>query len=289
MPEHNPISLGKMEKDTLTLIQVQDLIFAREQQEASMPGARLTNLDSAIQEMLNGLPPDVRSHFMRMNTKGTLGIVPLSNGCCSACGMRLPVSQYHAVRAADRLYRCSSCARFVYDPESPVRRVSQKKARGEPPPAGMARFSAPVLMKPNLEAEDRDGAIAELAALMESEKFITSATRLTEEALRREAIASTAVDHGLAFPHVRGVEGGGLTLALGVSKKGIRFGGASKTPTRVIFLMVIPSAASAFYLKLLAGLSQTFREEDAREALLGAETPAELWKALVKSTRSTVA
>ena len=36
---------------------------------------------------------------------------------------------------------------------------------------------------------------------------------------------STAVDNAIAFPHVRGVEGGALNLALGVSKKGIKFGG----------------------------------------------------------------
>ena len=60
---------------------------------------------------------------------------------------------------------------------------------------------------------------------------------LIEEALRREAILSTAVDHGLAFPHVRGVEGGGLALALGVSEKGIDFGGLAKSKTRLVFFI----------------------------------------------------
>ena len=36
------------------------------------------------------------------------------------------------------------------------------------------------------------------------------------------------------------------------------------------------------------GLTQTFREEDAREALFKATTPEELWKALVKTTRLAV-
>lgn len=277
-----------MKKTIHALIQLQDLIFAREQQEASMPGAHLENLDAAIESMTAHIPVEVSAHFLRMTKKGTLGIVPLSNGSCSGCGMVLPVSQYHAVRAADNIYRCSNCARFLYDPESPVRRVSPKRPRGEPPAVGMARFSAPSLMIPKLASAERDDVLAEMAGKLESEGFVTSAARLVEEALRREAIVSTAVDNGLAFPHVRGVEGGGLTLALGLSRKGVKFGGPTKSLTRVVFFMVIPSAASAFYLKLLSGLTQTFRSEEARDALLEAETPNDLWKVLLKTTRSTV-
>jgi len=79
-----------------------------------------------------------------------------------------------------------------------------------------------------------------------------------------------------------------LTLALGISRKGVKFGGPSRTLTRVIFLMVIPTAASAFYLKLLSGLTQTFRKEEAREKLFTADSPESLWKALVKATKTTI-
>lgn len=279
---------GRFQKTIHQLIQLQDLLFAREQQEASMPGTRLATLDEAIESMTTGLADDVRSHFIKMQRKGTLAIVPLTQGACSACGMKLPVSQYHAVRAADALYRCSSCARFLYDPEAPPRRVGARKPRGEPPQVGIARFSSPRLMVPQLASAERDGALLELCQLLQAEGFVDNGEKLLEEALRRETIMSTAVDHGLAFPHVRGVEGGGLTLAMGLSRKGIKFGGPARALTRVVFLIVIPSAASAFYLKLLSGLTQTFREEDAREALFKASTPEELWKALVKTTRLAV-
>ena len=96
-------------------------------------------------------------------------------------------------------------------------------------------------------------------------------------ALNRESMASTAVDHALAFPHVRGVEGGGLTLTLGIHKKGIKFDPSSRKLTRIFFFMVIPTAASAFYLKLLAGLTQAFRKEENRERLLEAKTEEDLW------------
>lgn len=278
---------GKMQRWINQLIQLQELIFARDQQQASMAGARLSALETSIQTLEEELPDDIRAHFVKMHKKGNLAIVPIANGVCSACGMAIPVSQVHAVHAADKIYHCPSCARFLFFQSSSPRRLGKQRRRSEPAQVGLARFSSPQLMIPQLAATERDEVIAEMSARMEAEGFIDSATRLTEEALKREAIASTAVDQGLAFPHVRGVEGGGLTLALGVSRKGVRFGG-SKTLSRLIFFMVIPTAASAFYLRLLSGLTQSFREEEAREALFKAETQDDLWKALIKVTRQTI-
>jgi mannitol/fructose-specific phosphotransferase system IIA component (Ntr-type) len=277
---------GKMQRWIHHMIQLQDLIFARDQQQASMPGARLSTLDASIQQLENDLPDELRSHFVKIQRRGVLAIVPIANRVCSACGLAIPISQVHAVHAAEKIYTCPSCARFLFFQTAAPRRISRQRRRSEPAQVGIARFSAPQLMIPQLAGAERDEVIAEMSARLESEGFVDSAARLAEEALKREAIASTAVDQGLAFPHVRGVEGGGLTLALGLSRRGVKFGG--KTLSRIIFFMVIPTAASAFYLRLLSGLTQSFREESARAALFEASTREALWKALVKVTRQTV-
>jgi PTS system nitrogen regulatory IIA component len=279
---------GRMARILNQLVQLQELIFARDQQEASMPGGHLAQLDTSIQSMMKDLPIEIVSHFQKIQKKGTLAIVPISNGNCSACGMAIPVSQVHAVHAADIVYQCPSCTRFLIYPDSPPRRIGKRRRRGEPAQIGICRFSAPELMIPQLEATTRDDALAELCQRMEDQGFVDSADRLLGEALKREAIVTTAVDYGLAFPHVRGVEGGGLTLALGLSKKGIKFGAAGNKLTRIIFFVVIPTSTSAFYLKLLSGLAQTFRDEEARDALFKAESQDDLWKALVKATRVAI-
>lgn len=282
-------SRGRMHKLINHLIQLQDLAFARDQQEASLQSARLAPLDASIRTLVDELPVDVRSHYEKMRKKGQLAIVPISKGACAGCGMVIPVSQVHAVHGGDILYRCPACARFLHYPESLPRRITKRKLRSEPAQVGVARFSAVELMVPKLAAKTRDEALGELSLLMQAAGFVDNGGSLLEEALRREAIASTTVDYGLAFPHVRGVEGGGVTLALGLSRKGIRFEPESRTLTRIIFFIVIPTAASAFYLRLLSGLTQTFREESAREALMAAETPDQLWKTLNKLTRSSIA
>jgi len=271
------------------MIQLQDLIYAREQQQASMPGSRLTALDASIQALLADLPQENRSHFEKMWKKVGIAIVPISKGVCSACGMAIPVSQVHAVHAADALYHCPSCARYLFFPESAPRRVATlKKPRNEPSKIGVARFSSPNLMLPRIKATSRDAALEQICMTMEKQGFVDNGQRLLEESIRREVIASTAVDQGLAFPHVRGVEGGGLSLALATVPKGVKFSDSSRSLTKIVFLISIPTAASAFYLKLLAGLTQTFRDEAARDLLMAAETPEELWKSLIKTTRLAI-
>jgi len=76
-------------------------------------------------------------------------------------------------------------------------------------------------------------------------------------------------------------------MVVGVHRKGIKFGGPGRTLTRIFFFVVIPTATSAFYLKLLSELSRTFRKKEASESMLAARTPEELWKALIKATRKT--
>ena len=270
------------------LVQLQELIVARAQQEAGMPGAQLDQLDASIASLKKEIPSDVSQQFGRLLQKSPLAIVPVVNGVCTACGMTLPVSLVHQVHAAEKIYHCPACARLLFYRESSARNTRKAPRRSDPPKIGIERFSAEALMVPALKGADRDAVLAELCQKLAAEGFVDDAGKLLESALKREAIISTAVENGLAFPHVRCVEGGALTLALGIAPKAIKFDPAGKASTRIVFFMVIPTAASAFYLKLLAGLSQVFQKAENREKLLEADTSEKLWKALMKATRLVI-
>lgn len=270
------------------LIQLQELTLIRAEQRAHKQEHRLGELDASIAGLTGQLPPDIQGLVGRMQKRDALIIVPMSNGTCTGCGMKLPTSHVQQVRVSNDLQVCPVCTRILYYQDVLPRNIARSPGRSEPRKAGIARFSAPQLMMPRLKASTRDDAIKEMAAQMHTAGFVDKADRLVEAALQREAMASTALDHGLAFPHVRGVEGGGLTLALGISTKGIKFDGRDKTLTRILFFIVIPTAASAFYLKLLAGLAETFSDADARKALQSEEEPEKLWKILCKLTKKTI-
>ncbi len=278
---------GLMNKTINQLIQLQELSIAKEQ-EASAGGHRVAQIDESITALLGDLPDTLATQYRRLSAKGILAIVPVANLTCSACGMNLAKSLVQMVRSADRIQQCPTCARLLYLPEVDLRGIGRRPMRGEAPKAGVAKFSSSELMIPALEATTKEEVLSELTDKLEAEGFIDDASIILENALNREVMASTGVDHGLAFPHVRGVEGGGLTLTIGISKKGIKFDPESRKLTRLFFFMVIPTAASAFYLRLLAGLTQSFRESENRERLMVAGTSDAMWKELVKITRTTV-
>lgn len=270
------------------LMQLQELALVRDEQKVSKGGTYTAQLDESIRDMKSRLPKKVAVQFDRLHAKHPNALSPVNEGICSMCAVKLPISLVQSVRLEREVHYCPNCARILYYPESAPRRVGKAPRRSAPRKTGISRFSSQTLMVPRLEATTKEEAIDELASKMEDEGFVDKAGKMIESALRREAIISTAVDHGLAFPHVRGVEGGGLTLALGLSKKGIHFDGPKGGLSRIIFFMTIPTAASAFYLKLLAGLTETFMSADARKAILAETDPEKMWKVLCKLTRSTV-
>lgn len=279
---------GHMHKLVNHLVQLQELTQIRDEQKVSGEVEHLEQLNESIDAMKVQLPKEIRRQLELLDRKDRMVIVPVADENCTGCGMRLPVSLVQRVRQGKGLISCPNCARILYWMAAAPRRMVKRARRSAPRKAGIARFSAASLMVPNLQADDMEACITALAARMEQEQFVDDAGKLVDIALRREAMLSTVVDHGLAFPHVRGVEGGGLTFALGTNPKGLELGGDSGNRTRIVFFVVIPTAASAFYLKLLAGLTETFRKPDARKALLAEKEPEKIWKTLIKVTRATI-
>ncbi len=269
------------------LCQLEDLILVRDEHRATGDGAHLARLNEAIDTMVETLPPAVASFYRRLVQRDHIITAPVHNGCCAVCGMRLPVSQVQAVRQCKALQYCPGCSRVLFEELDAPQWVGTMPNRGEARKNGISRFSDETLMVPDLVAGSAADAIEILAGKMEAEGFISHADKLISSAMERESMLSTAMEHGLAFPHVRGVEGGSLALACGVSKEPFAWDTAG-TPTNIVFLITIPAAVSAFYMRLIAGLTEAFLKEANRTALLEAETPLALWKALTKATRYTV-
>ena len=269
------------------LNQLQELVLIRDEHRTTGDGRHMESLNTSIDQLTDKLPPDIKSLYQRLYKKDHIVMAPMYNGCCAICGMRMPISQVQAVRLCKQIQNCPSCARILFEESDAPRWVGETPSRTEPRKSGISRFSAESLMAPDLTGTTGAEVIAELATLMEQKNFVSGADKLVETALEREAVLSTAMENGLAFPHVRGVEGGGLTLSLGVSKKGVKFDDAGNV-CNIIFFITIPTAVSAFYLRLMSGLTETFLKEQNREMILAAETPEQLWKALTKATRWSI-
>lgn len=274
-----------MKSQLNTLRQLQELVLARDEHHQTGDGSRIDSINDAIDAVRRRLSPEVAGHYDRLYKKSHIVIAAMSNGCCAVCGMQVPTAQAQQVKLAQHLAMCSSCGRILFASEpDEARGVPDRSGRDEPK-TGISRFSAEELCVPALAAKTKEEAISELAALMEANGFIANADTLASLALERESVLPTSVGGGLAFPHVRGVEGGGLALAMGVSEKGIDWDGEK---VQVVFLSAIPMAVSAFYLRLMSGIVQAFSGKGGITVLLGKHDRASLWKALVKAVRNTV-
>jgi PTS system nitrogen regulatory IIA component len=270
------------------LIQLQELVVANMQKKISMPKAHLGELEKSIKALGSDLPADIKTHFNRLLAKHPEAIVPVAGSNCAGCGMGLTKSLVNTVHKAEQMCRCPNCARYLYYPEQLIEGERTPRVYGEARKTGIGRFTSPELMMMSLKGSSAEEVLGEMCQRLADEGFVQDHAHLLDLALQREAIVSTAVDNGLAFPHVRGVEGGGLSMVVGIHKKGVKFGGPGRTLSRIFFFMVIPTATSAFYLKLLSGLSRTFREKETRESLMAAKTEGDLWKALIKATRKMI-
>ena len=274
-----------MKSQINTLRQLQELVLTRDEHNQTGDGSHLDALNDSIDALQKKLEPQVAGLYARLYKRSHIVISAMVNNCCAVCGMQVPIAQGQQVRLGQHLVTCSSCGRILFAAdEDAVVNTSEAPDRANPK-TGISRFSAEELMVCDLGSATREQAIAKLALAMEKHGFISSAENLVTAALEREGVLSTAMEGGLAFPHVRGVEGGGLTLAMGVSQEGIDWDGEK---VNMVFLSAIPVAVSAFYLRLMAGLAQSFAKDANRKAVLEAKDAATLWKALQKATRATV-
>jgi Fe-S cluster biogenesis protein NfuA len=89
------------------LVQLQELLEARAQQAAIGADGRLEELETSITALLRELDPAIAGTFVKLHQRNHTAIVPVIRGACSGCGMVLPISQAHAVRAATELHQLS--------------------------------------------------------------------------------------------------------------------------------------------------------------------------------------
>jgi len=270
------------------LIQLQDLSFTLEEQKALTTETHLKDLEESIKSLSKDLPQDIYKLFHKLLNHYATAVVPMTKGICSGCGMAVPTMMAYEVQVGDKLIQCPRCTRIIYYRDALPRQLKRISNQHIKPSAGLDRFSSSRLMIPQLEGKTRDEIIEEMVRLMAGEGFVEKPESLIEAALNRESIVPTAIEHGLAFPHVRGVEGGGLIFAAGLKKQGVQFGAPKNRLTKIIFFIVIPLAASAFYLQLITGLMQSLADAKARDKFLECKTPEKMWQALSQLTKKTI-
>ncbi len=120
------------------------------------------------------------------------------------------------------------------------------------------------LISSELKAGTRDAAIRELVEMIfrggKISDFPLSGEHVYEEVLKREKLQSTAVGSGMAFPHARIAGWGKMSMAMGVTRKGIDFGGIEEKPVNFVFMLISSSEEPYVILKAMASIIRLVAE-----------------------------
>lgn len=83
---------------------------------------------------------------------------------------------------------------------------------------------------------------------------------LTQKILKREALGSTGIGHGVAIPHATHPEAVRLVGAVAKFPDGVEFDSIDSQPVHVVCLLVSPTDRPPDYLRTLEAVARRFRE-----------------------------
>ena len=131
-----------------------------------------------------------------------------------------------------------------------------------------------------LEAEDAEGAISELAELMAPVYgFGEELEEVIEVVRARERSGSTGLGGGVAIPHARFGFFETEILAIGRSREGMEFDAPDGLPVHLAFLLLGPRKPEG-HLAMLAAISSVCRDELFLLNMLEAEPASEMYQVL---------
>jgi hypothetical protein len=76
------------------------------------------------------IPASILGHHDRMLQRGKRSIVPVVNGVCSACHLRLPMGHVARLQTSQDLEVCDNCSTFIY-----LERASETREAADLKPA----------------------------------------------------------------------------------------------------------------------------------------------------------
>ena len=126
----------------------------------------------------------------------------------------------------------------------------------------------------HLKSRRRPNAIREVVSLFEKTGRVARPADFLAQVLAREEAGSTLAENGVAFPHARTELVDQIALAIARSRAGIPWNDQGE-PARLIFLLAVPRRLVNDYLVLVGTLARVTRDQQQRDALSAAATPAE--------------
>ncbi len=129
-------------------------------------------------------------------------------------------------------------------------------------------------------AEGKEKILNELVGILEHDARIGNRKKLLEDFINREHKATTAIGHGVAFPHIRSMQAKEFMIGFARSTKGYDFDSPDGELSHLFFVMAAPPYDDNFYLKVFKTLSEMLYQESFRDELMSIKSPGEVIRAI---------
>lgn len=128
---------------------------------------------------------------------------------------------------------------------------------------------------PELEAQDRNGAITELVSSLVTAGRLPadSATEITKAVIKRENEASTGMGKGVAVPHVKHAAVDDVVAVIGQTDVGIDFSALDEQPVYSVILLISPADNADRHLQAMENIFRHLQKEKFRKFLRQSRTP----------------
>lgn len=134
----------------------------------------------------------------------------------------------------------------------------------------------------SLEATGKKEALREISETASRLSPSLNAETLFKMLLEREDLCSTALDHGVAVPHLR-MHGISEPVAVFArSAGGIDFGSIDGEPTHLFMTVIASDSRADEYINLLAGVTSALKNGETRKRLAEARSRKEILETLVE-------
>jgi PTS system nitrogen regulatory IIA component len=134
----------------------------------------------------------------------------------------------------------------------------------------------------SLGARGKLEALNELAALLSAGQAQITPQEFCQVLIDRERLRSTGVGSGVAIPHGKVPGLRRLTMAVGLSRRGIEFEAADGRPVQIFMALAAPVTSAGDHLKALARIARLCNDPAFRERLLECRTNDEVYEVLVE-------
>lgn len=138
-----------------------------------------------------------------------------------------------------------------------------------------------------LEASSPAQAIDKLAEMLIQNGCPASLSKITELAMEREKLLSTALGRGVALPHCK-IDGlQDMYIALGISSHGISWDSPDGQPVRIVMLILSPLCYSGPHVEAMSWICLNLRNPETLQGVINAENADQLLSCLDFSLRNS--